>query len=59
MTVEDLVLRLADRDTVVTIVRERGHEQIFHGPARDAIALGYGRYHISKFGGSDGLTWYW
>ena len=56
MTIETLVNMLKDKDAIITVISWRKSEQIYHGPARGAIELGYGNYSIRHV---DGLTWYW
>jgi len=58
MTVEKLVNRLVDQNTVITIKIDHFDETIFYGRAIDAVLLGYWNYDICRIS-EDGLTWYW
>lgn len=56
MTVEKLVNALDNLLVEITIIDERRGTEIYHGPARGAVELGYGKYRIRW---TDGSRWYW
>ena len=58
MTIEKLVIQLRDAGTVIKVLSDRDSRELYHGPAKGAVELGYGNYRIVRVG-PNGLIWYW
>lgn len=56
MSVENLVKLMDDVLEDIVIIDEYRKEEIYRGPAKGAVELGFGNYRIRWM---DGNTWYW